>query len=46
MRKFNSYFIFRHLSSVPHLAGTAQDFEVASWVRDRFIEVRRLSPKT
>lgn len=36
-------FISRHLSSVPHLAGTAQDLEVAAWVRDRFIEVRRCS---
>lgn len=28
----------RYLSSVPNLAGTPQDLEVASWVRDRFIE--------
>lgn len=28
----------RHLSSVPHLAGTPQDLEQAEWVRDRFLE--------
>ena len=26
------------MSSIPNLAGTPQDLEVASWVRDRFIE--------
>jgi hypothetical protein len=26
------------LSSIPNLAGTPQDLEVASWVRDRFVE--------
>jgi hypothetical protein len=35
----NSQFDFhRYLSSIPNLAGTPQDLEVASWVRDRFVE--------
>lgn len=28
----------RYLSSVPNLAGTPQDLEVARWVHDRFIK--------
>ncbi|XP_046440416.1 glutamate carboxypeptidase 2-like [Daphnia pulex] len=28
----------KYLSSIPNLAGTPQDLEVASWVRDRFVE--------
>ena len=28
----------RHLTSVPHVAGTKQDLEQATWIRDRFLE--------
>ena len=28
----------RFLTQVPHLAGTPQDFEIASWVRDQFVK--------
>jgi len=28
----------RHLTSVPHVAGTVRDREQAEWLRDRFIE--------
>jgi N-acetylated-alpha-linked acidic dipeptidase len=28
----------RHLASVPHLAGTAQDLEQAEWMRNKFLE--------
>lgn len=37
-RYLQSIYIHRHLSSVPNLAGTPQDLEVATWVRDRFME--------
>ena len=32
-----AYFV-RHLSSVPHLAGTAQDLEQAQWLADNFLQ--------
>ena len=31
-------FYCRHLTSVPHVAGTARDREQAEWLRDRFLE--------
>jgi hypothetical protein len=30
--------ICRHLTSVPHVAGTVRDREQAEWLRDRFLE--------
>ena len=30
--------VFRNLSSVPHLAGTAQDLEQAEWLRNDFLK--------
>ena len=35
---YASFWIIRFLSSVPHLAGTAQDLEIATWVRNQFIQ--------
>jgi len=28
----------RYLTNIPHLAGTAQDFEQADWLRKKFLE--------
>lgn len=36
--KIASLYLSRHLSSVPHLAGTKQDLEQAQWVHDQFID--------
>ncbi len=36
----------RHLTSVPHVAGTAQDLIQAEWVRDRFLEAGLDEAKT
>ena len=35
---FLIYHVNRHLTSVPHVAGTDQDLIQAEWVRDRFLE--------
>lgn len=32
------YPVIRQLTSVPHLAGTDQDFQQADWVRQKFVE--------
>lgn len=32
------FFEKRYLTSVPHVAGTAQDMQQAQWMRDRFVD--------